>query len=209
MGQNGSTISVTGTGTASAPPDVAEVRLGVRVARPSAAEARREAAEAMARVLDAVRSGGVDSSDLRTAALSLQPQYDHGGGRGAPELVAYEVTNLVIVTVRDLERLGGLVDGALAAGATSLDGLSFAVSDPAPLEAAARRAAVADARMRAETIAAAAGVALGGVVSIAEELPPAPGPRPMLARAAMDAGTPIEAGTTDVRVALAVVFALE
>jgi uncharacterized protein YggE len=207
MDANGSTISVTGSGVASAAPDIADVRLGVRVARESAVEARAEAARTMAAVLAALRDAGAASADIRTTALSLEPQYDPSRSGGAPSAVGYEVTNLVIVTVRDLERLGVVVDGGLAAGATSLDGLSFGIADPAALETVARRAAVADARLKAEDLAAAAGVSITGIHSIDEGGSAVPVPMSTLARA-MDTGTPIAPGTTEVRVAVRIVFSV-
>ena len=107
----------------------------------------------------------------RTTLLSVQPRYDYRDGK-APTLVGYDLANVVEVTVRDLATLGAVVDGALAAGATSLDGLAFRVEDPREAERAARTAAVAQARARAEVLAAAADVALAGVSDIVEGGPP-------------------------------------
>jgi hypothetical protein len=209
-GPSARTITVSGTGSVAATPDVAEVRLGVRITRPTVQEARASAAETMAAILDAVRAAGVDSPEIRTSALSLEPHYEHDRTAGKPSLAGYQATNLVTVTVRDLERLGPAVDGALEAGATSLDGLSLRIADPSPLEAAARQAAVTDARARAEVFAAAAGVSITGVVSIAEGAGMAPSPIPRLARAMADAApTPIEAGTTEVTASVSVVYAID
>jgi uncharacterized protein YggE len=203
------TITVSGSGSVAASPDVAEVRLGVRITRPTVREATASAAETMAAILDAVRAAGADSPDIRTTALSLEPHYEHDRTAGKPSLAGYQATNLVTLTVRDLEQLGPVVDGALGAGATSLDGLSLRIADPAPLEAAARQAAVADARARAEILAAAAGVSIAGVVSIVEGAGMTPPPIPRLARAMADvAPTPIEAGTTEVTVSVSVVYAI-
>lgn len=205
----GRTITVPGTGSVAASPDVADVRLGVRIVRPTVQESRAGAAETMAAVLAAARAAGVDSPDIRTTALSLEPHYEHDRTAGKPSLAGYQATNIVTVTVRDLERLGGVVDGALEAGATSLDGLSLRIADPSPLEAAARQAAVADARARAEVLAAAAGVSITGVVSIAEGAGMTPPPIPRMARAMADAApTPIESGTTEVTVSVTVVYAI-
>ena len=89
--------------------------------------------------------------------LSVQPRYDYRDGK-APALTGYDLANVVEVTVRDLGALGAVVDGALTAGATSLDGLTFRVDDPREAERAARTAAVGEARARADVLAAAAGL---------------------------------------------------
>jgi uncharacterized protein YggE len=202
------TIVVSGTGRVAVQPDVAELRLGVAVSRPTVADARAAAAESMTAILDAVVAAGVAPRDVRTTLLSVQPRYDYRDGK-APTLVGHELANIVEVTARDLANLGAIVDGALSAGATSLDGLSFRVDDPREAERAARIAAVAEARSRAEILAEAAGVAIAGVADIVEGGPPPTWPGPPVARmlkAAADAGTPVEAGTTEISVTVTVTF---
>ena len=201
------TIVVSGTGRIAVDPDVADLRLGVAISRPSVDTARAAAAEAMAAILAAVGAAGVAPRDVRTTLLSVQPRYDYRDGK-APTLVGYDLANIVEVTARDLASLGAIVDGSLSAGATSLDGLSFRVDDPREAERAARIAAVAEARSRAEILAEAAGVAIGGVVGIVEGGPPPtwPQPKAQMLRAVADAGTPVEAGTTEISVTVTVTF---
>ncbi len=200
------TIVVSGTGRVTVDPDIAELRLGVAVSRPSVEAARSAAAEAMTAILRAVTAAGVAQRDVRTTLLSVQPRYDYRDGK-APTLVGYDLANIVEVTARDLAGLGAIIDGALAAGATSLDGLSFRVDDPREAEHAARTAAVAEARSRAEVLAEAAGVAIGGVADIVEGGPPPSWPQPKAARMLVaDAGTPVEAGTTEISVTVTVTF---
>jgi uncharacterized protein len=201
------TIVVSGTGRIAVDPDVADVRLGVAVSRPTVEAARAAAAEAMTAILAAVGAAGVAPRDVRTTLLSVQPRYDYRDGK-APTLVGYDLANIVEVTARDLAVLGAIVDGSLSAGATSLDGLSFRVDDPREAERAARVAAVAEARSRAEILAEAAGVAIGGVVGIVEGGPPPTWPQPKahMLRAAADSGTPVEAGTTEISVTVTVTF---
>ena len=156
------TIVVSGTGRVAVEPDVAELRLGVAIARPTVEAARAAAAEAMAAILAALTGAGVARRDVRTTLLSVQPRYDYRDGK-APALTGYDLANVVEVTVRDLGALGAVVDGALTAGATSLDGLTFRVDDPREAERAARTAAVGEARARADVLAAAAGLSVAGV----------------------------------------------
>jgi uncharacterized protein len=202
------TISVVGIGRAVTVPDMADVRLGVAVTRPTVADARSAAAEVATRIRDALTALGVERSDIRTSSLVVQPEYDYRDG--VQQLRGQSVTHQYVVVVRDLERLGQIVDAGLAAGATTLDGVGFRTADPAPAQAAARAAAFADARGRAEGLAGEAGVALGPVVAIAE-VEPAGIPRPLgLGKVALlraeAAPTPVEAGEGEVVAQLSVVF---
>jgi uncharacterized protein YggE len=201
------TIVVSATGRIGVDPDVADLRLGVSIARPTVEAARAAAASTMTAILAALASAGVARPDMRTTLLSVQPRYDYRDGK-PPTLTGYDLTNVVEVTVRDLAALGGVVDGALAAGATSLDGLTFRVDDPREAERAARVAAVAEARSRAEVLAEAAGVAIAGVAEIVEGGAPPSWPQPKAARMAIaeDAGTPVEGGTTEISVTVTVTF---
>ena len=203
------TIVVSGTGRVMLDPDIAELRLGVAVSRPSVEAARAAAAEAMTAILAAVTAAGVAKRDVRTTLLSVQPRYDYRDGK-APTLTGYDLANVVEITVRDLATLGGVVDGALTAGATSLDGLTFRVDDPREAEHAARTAAVVEARARADVLAAASGVTITGVSDIIEGGPGPIWPQPKATRMLMaaDAGTPVEAGTTEIAVTVTVTFRL-
>jgi uncharacterized protein YggE len=201
------TIVTTGTGRVAVEPDTAELRLGVGISRPTVGEARTAAAEAMTAILGAVAAAGVERRDLRTTILNVQPRYEYRDGK-PPRLTGYDLANLVVVTVRDLGALGGVIDGALGAGATSLDGLTFRLDDPSEAERAARTAAVAEARDRAQVLADAAGVTIAGVSDIVEGGATPIWPQAKAARAmlAADTATPIEAGTTEVSVTVTVTF---
>jgi uncharacterized protein YggE len=203
------TIVVSGTGRVAVDPDVADLRLGVAVARPTVETARAAAAETMTAIIAAVASAGVERRDLRTSLLSVQPRYDYRDGK-APVLTGYDLANAVEVTVRDLGNLGPVVDGALTAGATSLDGLTFRLDDPREAERTARIAAVAEARARAEVLAAAGAVTLTSVQAIVEGGPPPTWPQSKAARmmATADSGTPVEAGTTEIAVTVTVTFGI-
>jgi uncharacterized protein YggE len=200
-------IVVSGTGRVVVDPDVADLRLGVAISRATVAEARSAAAEAMTAILTALETAGVGRRDTRTTLLSVQPRYDYRDGQ-PPVLSGYDLANLVEVTVRDLAALGAVVDGALSAGATSLDGLTFRLEDPSAAEVAARTAAVVQAKARAEVLAAAADIRIAGVSDIVEGGPPPAWPLPKAARLTMvaEAATPIEAGVTEIAVTVTVTF---
>ena len=120
----------------------------------------------------------VRASPRRTCDVpaSVQPRYEYRDNQ-PPQLSGYELANVVEVTVRNLARLGDVVDGVLKAGATSMDSLTFRLDDPAPAEREARIRAMAAARARADVLAEAAGVAISGVSSVIED-GAAPPPRP-------------------------------
>ena len=205
------TIVVPGVGRLTVEPDIATIRLGVAITRPTASAAREAAAATMAAVLDAVTAAGVDRRDLRTSLIGLGPITDYSGESG-PRVTGYQLTNTVEMAVRDLPSAGRIVDAGLSAGASSLDGLDFRLEDPTDAQAQGRRAAVDDARARAATLATAAGVSLGAVVGIVE----GGGPSPMfeqggVAEMALKAGadTPIEAGTQEIVVSLVVTFRID
>jgi uncharacterized protein len=205
---DGGTIVVPGSGRVSVVPDVADLRLGVAVARPKVDAARAEAARVMDAILAAVDEAGVARRDVRTTLLSIQPRYDYREGR-PPVLTGYELANVVEVTIRDLVKLGDVVDGALAAGATSMDGLTFRLADPAPPEREARRLAMADARSRADVLAGESGLQIEGVSSIVEggpARPPIPFPKADRMMAVADAATPVEAGALEIAVSVTVTF---
>lgn len=202
------TIVVGGTGRVSVEPDVADLRLGVSVARPTVDTARAVAAETMDAILAAVADAGVDRRDIRTTLLSVQPRYDYRENQ-PPVLTGYELSNVVEVTVRDLGGLGDVVDGTLRAGATSMDGISFRVDDPAPAEREARLRAMAAARARAEVLAEAAGLAIIGVSDIVEggvSSPPEPRYKAARMLIAEDASTPVEAGSLEIAVSVTVTY---
>ena len=200
------TITVTGTGRVTLTPDVADLQLGVNITRPTATQARADAADAMTRVVAAIRKGGVADKDIQTSNLSLGPVYDYSNN-GNGKLTGFQVTNIVAVTVRDLSTVGDIMDAAVTAGATSVNGVNFRVEDQTAAEGQARTAAVVDARAKANALAAAAGVTIAGVSSIAENIAPVPYPVAYAAGApAKDASTPVSPGTTEIDITVTVVY---
>jgi uncharacterized protein YggE len=201
------TITVTGTGRVTLAPDVADLRVGVNITRPTAIAAGNDAAAAMNKVVDAIKKAGVADKDIQTSTLSLQPVYDYTPN-GQGKLTGFQVTNIVAITVRDISKVGSLVDASVSAGATSIDGVSFRVDNQTRAEDQARTAAVADARGKANSLAAAAGVTIAGVNSIVEVSSPVPYPIAYAAGApAKDAmSTPVQPGTTEIAVLVTVVF---
>ena len=205
---NEHTIAVSGSGKVTLSPDTADIRLGVLASGKTVKAVRQQAAATMTAVIAAIKKLGVADKDIQTSWVSLQPTYDYNLGTNPPKVTGYQFSNAISVTVRDLDKVGDAIDDALAAGATTLDGISFRVADETSAEAQARTAAMADAKAKAQALATAAGVTITGVSSISETV--APTPYPIYFGAAQAAGkdtsTPVEPGSTDITITIAVVY---
>jgi len=162
------TISLTGAGTASATANEATIRMGVEVTRDSAAEAISDNAESMVEVIDALLLLGISEDDVQTTSYSVYPQYDWTeDGR---VLLGYTVTNMVQVTVKDLDIVGDVIDAAGSVGANRMDGISFGLSDAQmqELKNTAYILALGDATDKADLIAETLGLTISGVQSVTE-----------------------------------------
>ncbi len=204
------TVSVVGEGRVLVQPDVANVSLGVESTAPTLSEAQADAATRMQAVVDAIVAQGVARDDIRTTRLGVNPVYDN---RDASQLRGYRATNSVQVRVRDLGRVGAIVDAVTAAGANRVDGISFAIDNPEVPKDQARALALANARAKAEQLASLAGMRIVGVKAIIES-DAAARPVPMTREAAPAAqaaapAPPVEPGTQEVRTQLSVVYLVE
>ena len=198
-------IAVTGSGSASGPPDVAIVSAGVEVLARTVAEARARAATEAKAVLEAMKANGVEGADITTAAFTVNPEYDHQEGR---RLRGYRVTNTVEAKLRNVEGVGVLIDAVAAAGSNStvVNGISFTHEDATPLEVVARNAAWEDAHRKASQLAKLAGVQLGKVIAVSEQSHAAPRPQHRAMAMESAAPTPVEAGQLGVGVTLVVEY---
>jgi uncharacterized protein YggE len=203
------TVTVSGVGTVTASPDMAEITSGVVTQAPTAAGALAANSQAMEKVLQSLAALGVAARDIQTTGISVSPQRRAGRGEGRPpEIVGYEVTNQVRVKVRDLGRLGRVLDEQVAQGANSVYGIRFGLADPAPQLDEARKRAMADARRRADLYAAAASLKIGRVVAVQEA--GAAAPRPEMTARLMTAGAvPVAPGEQEIQASVSVTFSLE
>lgn len=200
-------IEVTGEGRVAVVPDMATVVVGVTTEARQAAEAMTRNASAAARVVKALKGAGVEARELQTSALGLTPLWSREDQR-QPRIVGYRATNMLRVKVRALDRLGALLDAVTQAGGNEIRGISLGLSDPAAAEEKARKRAVRDAIERADTLAAAAGVKRGPILSIVEGGGGAP--RPMLEMAtARAAAQPVAAGEVEVTATVHLTVAIE
>jgi uncharacterized protein YggE len=203
-------VIVTGEGEASAKPDLGVIRIGVEAHRLTMAEAREASASAQNRILQEVRAHGITSEDIQTEQLSFAPEYEWIENK--QKLRGYVATNIVRIKVKDLSKLGSIVDSAVKAGDNDVrvDGLSLELADPTEVRMEARKRALADAKKKAEQLAAELGVKLGEPIAIEETGTALPGP--VFMRDAMmkaeGSSTPIEAGSVQARVGVRVRWAI-
>jgi uncharacterized protein YggE len=212
------TITVVGTGKASGAPDVAHVTVGVEAMGPSLQEVVSDNKTKMAALLAALKAQGIADKDIRTTSYNVyveNPQPPQPVVRGSQTAgsaaVTYHVNNQVDVTVRDVAKLGDVLDKAVAAGANNVYGVSFSVDDPTKLQGLARANAIADAKARAQDLAGLTGVTLGDVISVSEVIG-SPGPIypvAMGARASLDSSVPIQTGELEVSMNVQVTYAIK
>jgi uncharacterized protein len=200
-------ITVTGVASAAAAPDRASITTGVLTDAKSARDALTRNSVAMKKLLDGLKALGIEPKDIQTAAVQINPAYSEGTPR--PQIIGYQAVNQVVIIVRDMKRLGEVLDQAITLGANQMNGIAFEVSNADTLVDTARKAAVADARRKAELFATAAGASLGGVLSISEHQS---APQPYVAQAqrtrAMKVDVPVEGGSVDLQAQVTVVWAL-
>ena len=200
-------ITVSGEATVSVPPDLALVEGGVTSEAKTAREASDSNNAAMGKVLQALKGAGIETKDLQTARLSLQPQ--SAPNRSGPSaIVGYRASNRVTIRVRDVTKVAGVIDTLVAAGANDIGGINFMVSQASKLLDEAREQAVADARRKAEIYAKAAGVTLGAPLSISEEGTPAPMPFRKMS-AGMAAAAPVAQGEETLSVTVSVSWSIK
>ena len=202
-------ITVVGEGRVLSVPDIAYVTLGVSEEARTAGEALAAMSIAGEAILARVAAAGIEPRHVQTSGLNLWPVHDHSS-QGRPKVVGFAASTEYTIRVDDLEGLGGLLDEIVSAGANQLNGVRFDVSDPRPMEDAARRDAVLDARAKAELFADAAGVTLGEVVTL-DEIVSGGRPMPMMEMRMMDAasdGVPLAEGEVAVEARVTMVFAI-
>ncbi len=205
------TISVSGSGQAVLTPDIAYITIGVRTENANASEAVAANSTATDKVIQALKAQGIDAKDIRTTNFSIYPQqqYDNNGKLVSTTFV---VENQVYVTIRDLDKIGQILDAAVKAGANTIYGITFDVQDKSAALAEARKDAVDNANAAAEELAAAAGVKIVEVQSITSSSS-SPSPLPMFARVATAAeaapSVPISTGQLTFTVDVQMVYTIE
>lgn len=160
-------ITVVGQGEAFGAPDRAEAQVGVETFANTVSEATSQNEATLQQIMAALSEQGIAAEDIQTTNYSLWAEQIYGDS-GPEGIAGYRVNNQVNVTIRDINQVSDVLAAVTEAGANSIFGISFSVADPAALEEEARAAAMADARVRAQSLAELAGVGLGDVTVISE-----------------------------------------
>ncbi len=192
-------ITVQGHGEVKVQPDIALITLTVTTQSQDQAEAVRQNALRTTAVLAALRGVKIADKDIQTQSYTVQPQYDYKPS--PPLLTGYQVQNSVQATVRDLTKVGLVIDKATAGGASEIGGISFDLSDRTQPQAQALSLAVASAKTKAGVMANAAGVGLGRLLTMTEGAPDSV-VRPVFAMRAMKAADAPETPINDQQITI-------
>jgi uncharacterized protein YggE len=205
------TLNVNGVGSIDLTPDIAYIYIGVHDESATASDAVNANKAHTTSVINAIKKAGVDAKDIRTTNFSIYPSQQYGPD-GTVTGTIYMVDNSVYVTVRNLDSLGSLLDGAISAGANNVNSIQFDVADKTAAVKEARAKAVADAKSQAQEMADAAGITLGDIqnLSFYEN-----SPVPMLSgkggggAMTADASVPIQPGQLTISVNVSITYSIK
>ena len=209
------TITVVGEGKVNIKPDMAQTNLGVEVRSSTVKEASAEAKKIMEQVLQVLKAQGIADKDIQTSGFNIYtetPPYGMDGAAPDQAQTIYHVSNQVTVNIRDLDKVGAVIDAAIEAGANSMYGVTFSLADPSQAQAQARKEAVASAKAKGDELAGLAGVKVGQVVSVSGVIGGAGYYGPALPSRAVGmggGGTPIQPGELEITTQLQVVYSIQ
>lgn len=203
------TLTLTGEGQAEAKPELVVLQVGVAVTAKVAKDALAENSRLLTAALNAAKEAGIEARDLQTSGLSLRPDIVRAEKWPHREVIGYQVNNLVTIRVRDISKLGALLDRLVVLGVNDIRNISFSVANPAPLVEQARAAAIKDVMDKAQKVAEAANLKIVRVLELNESGVEMPSPRPQLMARAASAPrpeVPVEAGELVYRARVNAVF---
>jgi hypothetical protein len=212
------TLTVSGTGTLSLAPDTAFVTLGMETAGKALAETQQQNAAAMQKVMERVLQSGIEKERIQTSSFTVTPQYKPPPRRSSgeavptePEIIGYTVSNMMTVEVRDLEKVGQVIDTALTAGANRFHGLHWTLRDERQPRLRALKMAAAQAREKAQALGEALDVKLVRILTANEGGAQVIYPRPFMARSASAAmaaevSVPISSGELKVEASVTLIY---
>lgn len=194
---SGPVIALSVSESVSIDPDIANLSAGVTTVAPTAVEAMRQNARQMNAVVDRIEALGIDEDDIQTSGVNLNAEYEYNQQTRGQEFRGYRVMNRVNIVLRNIQRTGEVLDALVAAGATDLGGIGWAVDDPAPAVEQARQAAFATAQRRAQTYAQMSGYSNIRLLEISENVTsdrPMPMRRQMAIMDVAEESTPVRPG---------------
>jgi uncharacterized protein len=163
----GTRLDINAVGEVTRVPDIAVISAGVVARSPTATGALQDTADRMTRVLAALKRAGVDSRDVQTSNVSLNPEYRYPENQ-PPQLVGYTASNAVTVRFRDIRSSGKILDALVAEGANQLNGPTLTIDKPEQALDEARSKAIAVGRARAELYARSLGLRVVRVVAVSD-----------------------------------------
>lgn len=209
-------ITVTGEGHSDVAPDMAIIDLGVVKDGKTAREALDANNKAMSEVMKALKDAGIAERDLQTSGFTISPQYhfpqNENGENKPPVLVGFQVANMLSLRIRDLAKLGAILDQTVTLGVNQTGGIRFTNDKPESAISEARKRAVEDAIAKAKELTQAAGISLGRVLEMSETSyrpQPVPMMRSAMAKDFAAEAVPVAAGETSYSVNVTVTFALQ
>jgi len=205
------TITVVGEGKVTLEPDIARVSIGIETVTATVQEASDQNRAVVEAVLAALAEQGIAEEDIQTSGFSIIAERFGPQGPLADGDVRYRVSNNVMVTIRQLDAVGTILDAAIEAGVNNIYGVEFALDDPSAVESEARAAAITDAQKKAAELAKLTGLSLGQVVSVSEVVASGGGyyASNFAEQAhAFGGGTPITPGQLDLVMQLQVSFSI-
>jgi len=202
-------LQVSAHGETSRAPDLAQISAGVVTQNLDANAAMRANSQRMNAVIAALKQAGVAERDIQTSSINLEPQYKYAPNQ-RPTITGYQVSNTVNVRLRDLAKIGDVLDALVRQGANQINGPTFTLDKPEAAMDAARTDAIKHAQARADLYAAATGLKVRRIVSISEsgEAPSPPRPMMMAMAKTADESTPVASGESTIGVDLNVVYEL-
>lgn len=201
------TISVSGAGSVGVKPDIANATFGVETFFPTLQAALAENSKKMNAVISKLKELGIADRDIQTVNFSVNVERPFDRGIPGP-ITGYRVNNSLRATIRQLEKVGTVIDQAIASGANTVSGISFGTSAGKALQSDARAKAVADAKAKAEELAKAAGITLGPVISLQETGMGIPQGSERATFAVAQSSVPVEGGELTVTVSVQVVYGI-
>lgn len=198
------TVTVVGEGTQNATPDNASIGLGVTVKRGSAGDALNAAGVEITALLNAIKAQGVQDVDIQTTSMGVSAEYNYG------QITAYDASNQVSVKIHHLGNVPTVVAAANRAVGNDIqfNGITLLLSDNTSQLKGARQAAMTAAAARAKEWASLAGRHLGKVLSVSEVVTNGSAATPCYGGCGGGGGGPVQAGSINVTVDVAVVYEL-
>jgi uncharacterized protein len=207
------TITVVGVGKVSLVPDIAQLNVGAEDSASTVAEAKARVDSQMAAIVAALKEMGVTDKDIQTSNYSIYYERQEQasplaeGSSSAERRGVYHVSNMLLITVRDVSKAGDVLDALVEAGANQVYGVSFTVSDEVKWQSQAREKAMADAKARAEELASLSGVEVGQVQAISEVIGSAS--YPVAAERALGGGGGIVPGEQELSMQVQVTYQIQ